>query len=187
MTGWPSGWVISLGLGLGLSLGPSAPLLAQPSAPNPPPNPFSSACPLLFKSLVPQLLAELPSEINRTIQRQWQPGDPRRYLILFSAPDYNPLPWQTIEAQNPELALNLQSYPSLSQLFLTSLERVYGPQGVQEEQTFHWLFFQLDDRYHWQLVALLSQPETGMPHTNLTSPLAQTIQHRLERCYLPEE
>ena len=149
-------------------------------------NPFASSCPLLFKPLLEEkILPDLPSYVNRSLQRQ--PGNALHYLLGLSPPDYVPGSLTDFSDRHPELELeSLLKTPNLHQVFLTSRERSYSPGGMENFQEFHWLFFHLNDRYQWELVALFSQTENHQLRDGRNEALAQAIDARLQDCWISE-
>ena len=149
-------------------------------------NPFASRCPLLFKPLLEeQILPDLPSYVNRSLQRQ--PENGLHYLLGLSSPDYVRGSLSAFSDRYPELDLEfLLKTPHLHQVFLTSRERSYGAGAMQNFQQFHWLFFHLNDRYQWQLVAIFSQTENNQIRDSRSEALAQAIDERLEACWISD-
>ena len=149
-------------------------------------NPFASRCPLLFKPLLEeQILPDLPSYVNRSLQRQ--PEKALHYLLGLSSPDYVRGSLSALSDRYPELELEfLLKTPHLHQVFLTSRERSYSAGTMQNFQQFHWLFFHLNDRYQWQLVAIFSQTENNQIRDSRSEALAQAIDERLEACWISD-
>lgn len=165
----------------------SSPSLAQGDVTENPTSPFASPCPLLLKPLLTEIWEDLPSYINRSIQRQRQGGDPLHYLIGFSQPDYRPADLAAFSDRHPEFELEpLLSESGLYQVFLTSRQRSYQTDRIESFQEFHWLLFQQDDRYQWHLRALFSQDQAGNLRSSQEDPIAQGIAQRLEVCWTHE-
>lgn len=158
------------------------PGLAQSVAPEAV-SPFSSHCPLLFKPLVEEaILPDLPSYVNRSFQRR--AGESSHYLLGFSPPDYVRVSVSDFSDRHPELEMQfLLEIPHLHQVFLTSRERSYQGETVENIQQFHWLFFHLNDRYQWELVGIFSQAKTGNLRNSRQEGLAQAIDRRLQDCW----
>ncbi|MEY2979065.1 MAG: hypothetical protein ACO3NK_08390 [Prochlorotrichaceae cyanobacterium] len=165
----------------------AAPSPAQADTPEDTVNPFAFACPILLKPLLQEILPELPSYINRSIQRHREATDPQHYLLGFSPPDYRPASLADFSDRHPELGVDqLLEIPNLYQVFLTSAERVYDGDQMETFQEFHWLLFQQNDRYHWELRGMFSQDQQGNIRNSSTEPIAQGIQRRLQDCWRVE-
>jgi hypothetical protein len=157
---------------------------AQGDGSDKPLNPFAYDCPVLLKPLLNEILKDVPSYINRSIQRQRQVGDPWHYLIGLSQPDYRPADLADFSDRHPEFELEpLLNSPGLYQVFLTSRQRTYETAKIIDFQEFHWLLFQPDDRYQWQLRAIISQDQQGNLRNSQGEPIAEGIQQRLEACW----
>lgn len=108
-------------------------------------------CNLDLETLGDRLLADLPAYSNRVIRRaqnldrsDWQ----IRYIIAASQPDFQPLP--LAERQYTRV---IEDQPT--QLFFTTLERIYKDQQPVEIQNYHRLFLGSSNQ-GWQMLRLVS-------------------------------
>ena len=118
-----------------------------------------------LEPLIEKMLNDLPSYANRVIQRS-RPSERtvswNSYVILAGKPDYTPLPIKTSQYQT--------SLPDQTkQVFFTTLEKQYSPQGFQERQNYYWLFltYTLDG---WKMVMLYTQLGSTIPNTPPSPP-----------------
>lgn len=121
---------------------------------------IASSCPSDLETLVPALLNDLPSYANRVIQRSRlteRQDDISGYILLTSAPDFDPLPLDGSELTNAD--------GNVQQLFFTTLERQYGISGFRRIQAHHWLFM-VPTQQGWQL-ALMQTSVQNYPSSNL--------------------
>lgn len=162
-----------------LALGQSPSTISQrfPAVPPPSLN-RPQACPTSFKSLVSQLLADLPSYANRTNVRS---DLPHRYLILASQPEFKPLP-VTSTPHSPE------SDDQLRQVFFTTLVRRYQGNQSTDIQEYHWLFLAHNPKGWWfsmmhSIIGSYPQAEPPSPPRNSSEgKLAQAIRLWLRDC-----
>lgn len=109
-------------------------------------------CPDNLEDLMPLLLRDLPSYVNRVTQRaigSHQSPDIPGTLLLAGQPDYAPL------SLGPGAYQPGDSLDQAEQVFFTTLERQYVGGESLSVQRFHWVFLtQSDDS--WYLVLMLS-------------------------------
>jgi hypothetical protein len=122
---------------------------------------IASQCPSDLETLIPVLLDDLPSYANRVIQRSRlteRQDDISGYILLTSAPNFDPLPLAASELTAP-------TDSNVQQLFFTTLERQYGISGFRRIQAHHWLFM-VPTQQGWQL-ALMQTSIQNYPSSNL--------------------
>jgi hypothetical protein len=101
------------------------------------------ACPTEVKSLVSQMLKDIPSYTNRAYVR----GNIfNTYLMLASPPDFEPLSIGAILPPDSSLAKT----PNTVQVFFTTLDRMHGLGDPIPLQQYHWLFLAPGSQ-GWQL------------------------------------
>lgn len=128
------------------------------------------ACPPDIKTLTHQLLAYLPSYMNRTYTRL---GFPQRQVITASAPEFEPLP---VTAELPD-----QEHPQ--QVFVSLLEKRTGSQPLT--QTAYWLFFSLTQR-GWRLSMAFARVGNAPPYDVSDGAIANAVRTWLrDRCSPP--
>lgn len=135
-------------------------------------------------TLMPPLLADLPSYTNRVIQRTRV--TPRqtpleRYILSAGNVDFNPLPY-------PQQQWQSTVENTTRQVFFTTLEREYTEQRVIERQNFYWAFL-VETQQGWQLAVLYQQLGSESPHRSpsprrdvSTASIAQGIKLWLRDC-----
>jgi hypothetical protein len=106
-----------------------------------------SACPATPETLLPILLRDLPSYVNRLARRQLRSGR-ESYVVTASAADLTPLPVKSSEyPESPD--------KNLHQVFFTTLEREYDRNQLQQWQQHHWVFL-TQTAQGWQLALMYS-------------------------------
>jgi len=146
---------IALGAMMGLLANPS-PTQARESQPK--------TCRQPLETLMPKLLADLPSYSNRVGQRAqiFDFDIPlNTYILIAGNADFDPLPL-------PQQQWQPTVKDTTQQVFFTTLEREYTQQRAIERQNFYWAFFVQTQR-GWQL-ALLYQQLGGESPQNPTAP-----------------
>ncbi|MGK7921736.1 MAG: hypothetical protein AB4080_17200 [Trichodesmium sp.] len=131
--------------------------------------------------LVAALILDLPSYINREIQRDRQPNQDylKRNIIIAGRPEFEPLPID----YTPFIQEDIK------QVFLTTLERQYRESLVIEVQRFHWLFLRENQTKKWELVNMFSIEESLLenippqPEDSSNGVFARGIRTWLEECY----
>ncbi|MEM1172236.1 MAG: hypothetical protein AAGJ08_24930 [Cyanobacteria bacterium P01_H01_bin.35] len=134
--------------------------------------------------LVQALILDLPSYVNREIQRDRQPNKDylKRNIVIAGRPEFEPLPID----DTPFLEEDIK------QIFLTTLERQYRDSQVVELQQFHWLFLR-QNQTQWELVNMFSieenLPENIPPQSKDSSNgvFARGISAWLKGCYFQEK
>ncbi len=164
--------------------GAIAPLMGPPS-PAAAANASPRTCPDDLEALVDRLVPSLPSYANRVFQRSRidNPDYPVSYVLVAGRSEFEPLPLSpTADPSAP-----VPNDPR--QVFLTTLSRQYGPQGMVRLQQYHWLFFtQADDG--WRLAMAFSRTGPGPgrdrpiapPQDSSNSAIAQAIKIWLTDC-----
>ncbi|TVQ45491.1 MAG: hypothetical protein EA365_07425 [Gloeocapsa sp. DLM2.Bin57] len=127
-----------------------------------------------INQLTKQLLEDLPNYTNRVI-RSGQPLDISnlqiRHIIAVSQPEFQPLPL-------PQLQYTRVFDDSPTQIFFTTLERIYVQNRGVETQGFHWLFL-VETQQGWDFFFLLSANQTDQlltpPRESNQSAIASAI------------
>ncbi|MBO0348345.1 hypothetical protein J0895_04335 [Phormidium pseudopriestleyi FRX01] len=165
---------------------PEAIAQVSPSAPR-----VRGVCPADLDLLMSQLLPDLPSYANRTIQRSSQDYVPR-FVILAGRPEFHPLP-QGPGVNNPPVSSlpgNLEiegSDSAIAQVFFTTLERHYTATLSVEYQQYHWLFLS-QTAEGWRVNQMFSRtayPEGAIPtppRDSSDSEMAQAVRLWLRDC-----
>ncbi|MEM7554825.1 MAG: hypothetical protein AAF378_12125 [Cyanobacteria bacterium P01_A01_bin.84] len=107
------------------------------------------------KTLVNQMLLDLPAYTNRQTQRARRlkrKNEVYSYILLAGNPDFKPL------ALNNEEYVQTQkkSTGEVEQVFFTTLERHYLKDKAVELQQFHWVFL-TKSKSGWRMVMMFSQ------------------------------
>ncbi|OZH55884.1 hypothetical protein AFK68_01710 [Hydrocoleum sp. CS-953] len=134
--------------------------------------------------LVAALMLDLPSYVNREIQRDRQPNKDylKRNIVIAGRPEFEPLPID----DTPFLQ------EDINQIFLTTLERQYRDSQVVELQQFHWLFLR-QNQTQWELVNMFSIEESLLenippqPEESINGVFARGIRAWLKGCYFQEK
>ncbi|MGD1705178.1 hypothetical protein [Dapis sp. BLCC M229] len=134
--------------------------------------------------LVAALMLDLPSYVNREIQRDRQPNEDylKRNIVIAGRPEFENL---AID-YTPFIQENIQ------QIFLTTLERQYQDSQVVELQQFHWLFLR-QNQTQWELVNMFSIKESLLenippqPEDSSNGVFAKGIRAWLQGCYFQEK
>jgi hypothetical protein len=101
------------------------------------------ACPTEVRTLVNQMLKDIPSYTNRAYVR----GNIfNTYLMLASPPDFEPLSTGAVSLPDSSLAKT----PNTVQVFFTTLDRMHGLGDPIPLQQYHWLFLAPHSQ-GWQL------------------------------------
>ncbi len=143
-----------------------------------------------IETLTTQMLRDLPSYANRTIQRARPPllsklPDVYSYMLVAGKPDFTPLPLNP-EGYSTDVTKNAS--PGVEQVFFTTLERLYTSGKAVNLQQFHWLFL-TKTKSGWRLVMMFSQ--TGYyqakklptpPQDSSNGDIAQAINIWLRDC-----
>jgi hypothetical protein len=140
-----------------------------------------------IKTLVPQLLRDLPGYANRVSQRARRlarKNEAYTYVIVAGNPEFEPLPLNPA-ANTPEASVNPEG---VEQVFFTTLERQYMDGKIIQIQEFHRLFLTKTNS-GWRLVMMFSQigsypklkPPTP-PRDSSNGIIAQGIQNWLRDC-----
>lgn len=124
------------------------------------------ACSQPLDTLIPPLLADLPSYTNRVGQRAQIfdfeiPLD--TYILIAGNADFDPLPLPLPQQQWQPTVTN-----TTEQVFFTTLEREYTDQRAIERQNFYWAFFVQTQR-GWQLAVLYQQLGGESPYSPTAS------------------
>ncbi len=134
--------------------------------------------------LVAALILDLPSYVNREIQRNRQPNQDylKRNIVIAGRPEFEDLPID----DTPFLQEDIK------QIFLTTLERQYRDIQVVELQQFHWLFMR-QNQTQWELVNMFSIEESLLenippqPEDSSNGVFARGIRAWLKGCYFQEK
>ncbi len=134
--------------------------------------------------LVTALMLDLPSYVNREIQRDRQPNEDylKRNIVIAGRPEFEHLPID----YKPFIQKDI------NQIFLTTLERQYRDSQVVELQQFHWLFLR-QNQTQWELVNIFSIEESLLeniqpqPEDSSNGVFARAIRAWLKRCYFQEK
>ncbi|NEQ39821.1 MAG: hypothetical protein F6K40_27655 [Okeania sp. SIO3I5] len=134
--------------------------------------------------LVAALISDLPSYVNREIQRERQPNKDylKRNIIIAGRPEFEHLPID----YTPFIE------EGINQIFLTTLERQYRDSQVVELQRFHWLFMR-QNQAQWELINMFSIEESfpaNLPvqaEDSSNGVFAKGIRAWLKKCYFQEE
>ncbi len=134
--------------------------------------------------LVAALILDLPSYVNREIQRDRQPNKDylKRNMVIAGRPEFENLPIDN----TPFLQEDIK------QIFLTTLERQYRDSQVVELQQFHWLFLR-QNQTQWELVNMFSIEESLLenippqPEDSSNGVFARGIRAWLKGCYFQEK
>ncbi|WP_261209613.1 hypothetical protein [Laspinema sp. D2d] len=158
----------------------------------PPPAPtVPGVCPADLDLLISQLLPDLPSYANRTIQRS-SPDYVPRFVILAGRPEFQPLP-QGPGVNHPPVSrlpgdAEIEgSDPAIAQVFFTTLERHYTATQSVEYQQYHWLFLAQTDQ-GWRVNQMFSRtayPAGAIPtppRDSSDSEMAQAVRLWLSDC-----
>ncbi len=183
--------LLCLGTGSLFPMGVSA-ARAEAMAQVPLPAPkVPGVCPADLDLLISQLLPDLPSYANRTIQRS-SPDYVPRFVILAGRPEFQPLP-QGPGVNHPPVSrlpgdLEIEgSDPAIAQVFFTTLERHYTATQSVEYQQYHWLFLAETDQ-GWRVNQMFSRTAypTGAiptpPRDSSDSEMAQAVRLWLGDC-----
>lgn len=137
-------------------------------------TPVPAQCPQALDPLVEQLLGDLPSYGNRVIQRTAIDGKADRYIVIAGRPEFEPLPLRQ-QQHSPALG-------ETQQVFFTTLERHYSPQGLTMDQGFYWLFLAKDDG-GWRFLRLFTRFDDTAPVTDVSrGALGQAIAQWFTDC-----
>lgn len=178
-----AGFLLPVGVRVGI---PEAIAQVSPSTPR-----VRGVCPGDLDLLIAQLLPDLPSYANRTIQRSSQDYVPR-FVILAGRPEFQPLP-QGPGVNNPPVSrlpgdLEIEGADSaIAQVFFTTLERHYTATQSVEYQQYHWLFLSQTDE-GWRVNQMFSRtayPEGAIPtppRDSSDSEMAQAVRFWLRDC-----
>jgi len=134
--------------------------------------------------LAAALILDLPSYVNREIQRDRQPNEDylKRNIIIAGRPEFEHLPIDYMPFIKEDI----------NQIFLTTLERQYRDSQVVELQRFHWLFMSQNQR-QWELINMFSIEESlpeNLPvqaEDSSNGVFAKGIRAWLKKCYFQEE
>ncbi|MGD1805363.1 hypothetical protein ACP6PL_07960 [Dapis sp. BLCC M126] len=134
--------------------------------------------------LVAALMLDLPSYVNREIQRDRQPSKDylKRNIVIAGRPEFEPLPMDYTPFIQEDI----------NQIFLTTLERQYRDSQVVELQQFHWLFVR-QNQTQWELVNMFSIEESlpenipPQPKNSSNGVFAKGIRAWLKGCYFQEK
>ena len=134
--------------------------------------------------LVAALILDLPSYVNREIQRDRQPNKDylKRNMVIAGRPEFENLPIDN----TPFLQEDIK------QIFLTTLERQYRDSQVVELQQFHWLFLR-QNQTQWELINMFSIEESFLeniqpqPEDSINGVFARGIRAWLEGCYFQKK
>ncbi|MGD1713863.1 hypothetical protein [Dapis sp. BLCC M172] len=134
--------------------------------------------------LVAALMLDLPSYVNREIQRDRQPNKDylKRNIVIAGRPEFEPLPIDDTSFIQEDI----------NQIFLTTLERQYQDSQVVELQQFHWLFLR-QNQTQWELVNMFSIEESLLenippqPEKSINGVFARGIKAWLKGCYFQEK
>jgi hypothetical protein len=149
-------WVGSLtGLAVAPVLGFEPQMIAKPAADPPAYVRPDIQCPNRLELLVPLLLRDLPSYVNRVSQRDYDAYRIRRqldqlpgYVLLAGRPEYEPLSLQAGEYGSV-------TEDQVPQVFFTTLERKYFSGQAYRLQNYHWLFLTQTES-GWRFVSMRS-------------------------------
>ena len=130
--------------------------------------------------IVAALILDLPSYVNREIQRYREPHEDylKRNIIIAGSPEFEDLPID----YKPFIQ------EGLNQIFLTTLERQYRGSQVVELQRFHWLFMK-QSQTQWELINMFSIEESSsenilpQPKDSSNGVFAKGIRAWLKKCY----
>lgn len=186
------GYGLFLGMGIGMSLllgRPAAadelevplfpPVPVQPAPPALDPVLPPQSCPEEVEPLVAMLVRDLPSYANRVLQRLVLPFDAVERpatVILAGEPEFEPL------STGPGIYYPVppeETNELLKQVFFTTLEREYFPDGIHDLQYFHWVFLVQTDT-GWRLAMMFSSLG-GYPDSGPVSPPENTSQGAIAR------
>jgi hypothetical protein len=134
------------------------------------------ACPADLETFTSMLLRDIPSYANRVTQRLYtSAAESRRagYVLLASAADFEPLTLGP-GIYTPTDGQPVEGVEGVVQVFFTTLERQYVPEGFVNFQYHHWLFLTQADQ-DWRVITMVSQLAT-VPEGQLLSPPADTGQ-----------
>ncbi|MBJ7898856.1 MAG: hypothetical protein GC158_02795 [Cyanobacteria bacterium RI_101] len=148
-------------------------------------HPVFGACPGELTDLIPPLLADLPSYVNRVAQRRLGAEPLQTYLLIAGEADFNPLPL-------PQRQFPPQAPDTTRQVFFTTLERHYDEAGLTSRQNFYRSFW-VETSGGWQLALLYGQlnaaktnPIPEPPQFLNDSDLAEAVRLWLRDCQAPE-
>lgn len=130
--------------------------------------------------IVAALVLDLPSYVNREIQRDRLPNEDylKRNIVIAGRPEFEPLPIDDTPFRKE----------NINQIFLTTLERQYRDSQVVELQQFHWLFMR-QNQTQWELVNMFSIEESlpenipPQPEDSSNGVFAKGIRYWLKGCY----
>ncbi len=140
--------------------------------------PRPETCAPEFPKLIQQMLPVLPSYANRVYIRS---DLPKRYMIIASPPNFEPLPLQ-ISGQ----PTHATSDPP--QVFFSTLIRRYQGQQIENLQEYHWLFLTRSEtgwRFSMLYTSLGSYPQNNPPsppRNNSEGAIATAIRAWLRDC-----
>lgn len=139
-------------------------------------------------TLTTQMLADLPSYVNRASQRGRRlrrSSDVYSYMVLAGRPEFQPLPLNSFSGNLAEP----KSTDAVEQVFFTTLARQYADGKAIELEEFHWAFLTKTQQLGWRLVLMFTQtdgypkqqPPTP-PRDSSNSTVAQGIKAWLRDC-----
>ncbi len=136
-------------------------------------------CPADLENLTDELLKNLPSYVNRVIQRGRRlERDVYSYVIVAGNPEFKPIDLNQLQYTPvfPE---------STQQVFFTTLEREHGSGSTLTTQHYHWLFL-TQTTSGWRLVMLFSRSSSTTPlRESSNSAIGEGIRLWLRDCRAP--
>ncbi|MBD2104923.1 hypothetical protein [Leptolyngbya sp. FACHB-261] len=154
-----------------------------------PPALAGESCPADLPGLAQGLVRDLPSYANRAYARY----NLRTHLVVAGRPEFDPLPTGPGQLNRDLGQTAGTAVPNrdddVKQLFFSTLERAYTPEGTQTVEQFHWLFL-AQDAETWRLALLFTRtgartgnpPLLTPPRDNSNGALAEAIRTWLRDC-----